>query len=80
MQTAQLADQAVITEDGNYRYLDNTPESIAEKAFSKERERILKHINESTELVGGLDQVKHLVSQYDLATEYEHKALELQPN
>lgn len=73
MQTAQVADQAVVTEDGQFEYVDNTPELISEKAENNERERILKYINEAKTLKA-LEQVKGLVSGYDLATEYAEKA------
>lgn len=46
MQTAQLADQAVIEEDG-FRYPDNEKLLPEEVAAEKEREKIIKHIKDS---------------------------------
>lgn len=49
MQTAQLADQAIIT-DGGYEYVDNKPATPEEVAAAKERDRIKKHIEEAKTL------------------------------
>jgi len=74
MQTAQIADQAVVTEEGEFQYVDNEPATISERAQENERARILKHIEES-ESIESLKQVAHLVSEYDLGAEYETKSL-----
>lgn len=46
MQTAQLADQAVIKGD-NYEYIDNKEETPTEVGAEKERTRIINHIKNS---------------------------------
>lgn len=50
MQTAQLADQAVIKDGNDYVYPDNEQATPEEVAADKERERIVKHIKESKTL------------------------------
>lgn len=44
LQRAIQADQAVVSEDGEYQYPDNQPLDADEIAERKEKERILKHI------------------------------------
>lgn len=47
MQTAQLADQAIIKDDGEMEYVDNKPVLAEDVANEKERTRIKKHIEEA---------------------------------
>ena len=47
MQTAQLADQAIIKGENDFEYVDNEKLLPEEIATDKERERITKHINVS---------------------------------
>lgn len=47
MQKAQLADQSIVKGEGEFDYVDNEPEMAADVAKVKERERIIKHINDS---------------------------------
>jgi len=47
MQTAVLADQSVVHEEGQYEYVDNTPELAEDVAKDKERARLIKHIKDS---------------------------------
>lgn len=64
MQTAALADQAVI--DGEkYEYIDNEPVQPQEQAQQKEIDRIIKHITESKTL-GELQQCEDALAGYDL--------------
>lgn len=51
MQTAQLADQAVIKENGEMEYPDNEKQTSQDIAKDKERNRIITHINESTSII-----------------------------
>lgn len=78
MQQAQLADQAVVTDEG-FEYPDNepiVPEALAEE---KERERILTHI-ENVESIEDLKKCEAAVydsQDLDLVNTYELKRAEL---
>ncbi len=48
MQNAQLADQSIIKDDGKFEYVDNIPELPEAVAKEKEKERLAKHIKDST--------------------------------
>lgn len=71
MQTAQLADQAVITDDG-YKYVDNQPIDAKEVAQEKETERILKHIKESKTRLE-LEQCKLAITDKEVQKLYNTK-------
>ncbi len=60
MQTAQLADQAIIKGEGDYEHVDNKPLLPAEVANDKERERIVKHIAEA-KTVDDLEQCEEYI-------------------
>lgn len=47
MQTAQIADQAIIKGENEYEYIDNKKETPEEIAAAKEKVRIIMHINQS---------------------------------
>lgn len=76
MQTAQLADQAIISDEGEYSYIDNealTPDEIAE---DKERQRIIKHIHESKTL-DELTQCEEYIVDDSTRELFENKKAEL---
>jgi recombination protein RecT len=74
METAQLADQAVVKDDG-YDYTDNQKESFDDVNDSKENARVLAHIT-NAKTIDELKQCKDALSE---ATEeaYAHKEIEL---
>lgn len=74
MQQAQVADQAVISDDGE-RYIDNEPVSASDIAYEKEKARIVKHIAEATN-IDELAAVSELVGNYGLGDEYSAKLSE----
>lgn len=47
METATLADQSIVREDGEYDYIDNEPDKAEDIAAEKERVRLTKHITDS---------------------------------
>lgn len=61
MQTAQLADQAIIKEDGQMEYVDNKPVTAEETAEDKENTRIKKFIEEAKTL----DELKKVETYLD---------------
>ncbi len=65
MQTAQLADQAVITEEDKYEYVDNKPITPEDAAAEKERERVKKFIGEAKTLEELEKVVDHLDTETD---------------
>lgn len=83
MQTAVMADQSFQREAGQYDYDDNPGNAnsidIEEIEFQKERARILAHISEAkTEKnLLALQQVRDLVSRFDLASEYTEAESEI---
>lgn len=53
MQTATLADQAVVKDNNEYEYVDNKPESLTDKALSTDTElddESLKKINDAKDI------------------------------
>lgn len=77
MQTAQVSDQAVVTDDG-LEYLDNQPIDPAEVAEEKEHIRLMNHINDA-KTVEELDQcIPFLPESGELLDMYDSKLIELQ--
>ena len=73
MESALLADHAVQKNLGEYSYVDNPPAlDLEQNDYDKERQRILSHIEGAPD-IETLQQVRDLVSQYDLGQEYEEK-------
>jgi recombination protein RecT len=74
MQTAQLADQAVITDDG-MEYVDNEPINPSEVAAEKEKNRLLSHIHDAKTIAElelcaeSLGDATELIDEYDLKFE-----------
>lgn len=64
MQTATLADQAIVKENNEFEYIDNTKETPDEVAEDKERTRIVKHI-ESCTTVEDLERCKEFIGKDD---------------
>ena len=77
MQTAQLADQAIIKGEDDYEYVDNKKELPAEIAETKERERIVNHINES-KTVGELLQCEEYIVDKETREMFDEKKKELE--
>jgi recombination protein RecT len=75
METATLVDQAVVTDEG-YKYIDNEPINPTEIAVEKERQRVLKHINESNTLAQ-LNKVNSVIEEYGLTDQYNGKLDEI---
>jgi len=75
MQTAQLADQAVVTADDKYEYVDNKPVTPEEVAEEKEQQRIKKYIEQAKTL----DELEKVVDHLDQVTDplYASKKEEL---
>lgn len=72
MQTAQLADQAIIKDENTFEYADNEkllPEDIAAQ---KERERIIKHIAES-KTISELSACEEYIIDEDTKEAYKSK-------
>ncbi|MBU4154496.1 MAG: recombinase RecT [Proteobacteria bacterium] len=61
MQTAQLADQAIIRGENNYEYVDNQPVLPEEVANNKERGRIITHIKDSKNIEALVQCEEHIV-------------------
>lgn len=76
MQKAQLADQSVIEEENEYKYVDNDKQTPEEVAADKERERVESHIANS-KTVEELEKVKDYLIGDDLNNKYEEKHMEL---
>ena len=77
LQTAILADQSIQPEQGKYQYIDNPDKgiNIEQTDHDKEKARILAHIK-GAKSIDELQQVLNLVSEYDLADEYDTKSQE----
>ena len=74
MKTAQLADQAVVTDDG-FEYADNEPVQPKQVAAERERDRIADHIEKST-TIKQLEKVRdHLGDDDKLIEMYEGQAV-----
>lgn len=78
MQTAQLADQAIIKDENEYEYVDNKPVLPAEVAADKEKERIVKHITDSTS-IEELKQCEEYIVDDDTRELYKSKMVSLMP-
>lgn len=76
MQTAQLADQAIIKGTDSYEYVDNTPIDHEEVSSQKEIDRVLKHIVNAKSLEE-LKQVDELVTD-ETRSAYLDKQAELE--
>jgi recombination protein RecT len=76
LQTALQIDQAVIEDDGNYKYVDNQTETAQDIARDKERVRIENHI-ESAKTIEELEMVKDFLVGDDLNNRYYMKQEEL---
>lgn len=80
MQTAQLADQSIQEEAGQYKYLDNLNSiDITKTEEEKEKARIVKHIEKAGTLEK-LEQVRQLITDKnytDLALAYNAKELKI---
>jgi recombination protein RecT len=72
MQRAQLADQAIIEAEDDFRYVDNEKETPEEIASTKERERVEKHIAGAKTIADLLMVKDHLVGD-DLNNKYNEK-------
>jgi recombination protein RecT len=77
MQTAQLADQAVIKGDDEYEYVDNKKELPDEIAKEKERERVVKYINNS-ETIEELEMCKDYIVDDETQKLFDEKKKELE--
>jgi len=77
MQTAQVADQAVITDDG-MEYLDNQPIDPAEVAEEKEHIRLMNHINDAQSVEELELCAESLGESIDLLELYNQKLGQLQ--
>lgn len=64
MQTATLADQAIVKGDDEFEYIDNKKEAPEEVADGKERERIKKHITEA-KTVEDLERCREFINPDD---------------
>lgn len=76
MQTAQLADQAIIKGQDEFEYTDNVPELPEEVAKEKEKERLKKHINDSKS-VKELNKCLEFLADDETKKLYQEKLKEL---
>lgn len=76
MQTATIKDQAVITEAGEI-YIDNEPITHQEVANDKEFKRVVTHITDA-QSIKELEEVKDLVKEHGLETQYKDKKVLLE--
>ncbi len=78
MQQAALADQAIIENDGEMKYIDNEPVSPEEVANEKERERILKFIKKAKTL-GELEKVqKYIDGDKEVDEAFQNRKLDFE--
>jgi len=76
MQTAILADQSVVREEGQFEYVDNRPELAEDVAKDKERARLIKHI-EASEDVAVLEAYEEYCTTDELKNIYDVRLKEL---
>lgn len=82
MQTAIQADQAVQTEEGQYKYVDNEQQKaidVVETDYKKERARIVEHI-ETSKTTEEISMVFDMIEEYELEQEYNTKYDQLESN
>lgn len=79
MQTAQLADQAVIKGENEFEYVDNEKLLPADVASIKERERIVTHIKDSKD-IETLAQCEEYIVDDETRKLFEAKKEELENN
>lgn len=76
MQTAALADQSIVKGEGEYEYVDNTPELAADVAKDKEKARLQQHITDST-TVSELEVCEEFIVDPETQKIYDAKLKEL---
>jgi len=76
MEQAQLADQAIIKDDGELEYIDNTPETASDVAADKEKNRLIKHIADSKD-IAELEVCDEFCVTDDLKKLYDKRLKEL---
>lgn len=77
MQKAQLADQSIIKGENDFEYIDNAPELPEEIAKEKEKQRLVKHINDS-KTIEDLKKCEEFLVDEETKKMYEEKLKTLQ--